>query len=260
MKPSLAIETFKSCELDSTDLLLCGLDRIDCANYDFAVAQYANKITDENCIGNVIGYGPDKKFFYKLMSYKDNVVVGHERGIGYAYQLDGRNYFKREIPLVYGTSENQFHFVKNKISQFIISSDNINVISSDAPPNLAILLYDKNCIISSRDAFVPFTLKVLENSFLARIGENDLANVSFDSSEFSDIIADAITKHTKQLPFKASKLNASKLAVKQLQLESNNGSGAKAGTFVYDAETDSVKFYNGIKWRTLKWEDEEKSE
>ena len=81
--------------------------------------------------------------------------------------------------------------------------------------------------------------------------------MSFNSKEFADIVTESLTKYTKQLSLKASKLSVNKLSVKHLQLESSSDLNVKKGTFIYDETTDTVKFYNGSKWRTLQWVDEE---
>lgn len=257
MKPSLAIETFREGDLGNSDILLCGLHNIHCANYDFSVAHYTKQITEDNSLGNVVGYGPERKFFYKLTAYKDNVVVGHERGIGYAYQINDKDYFKREIPLIYGKHDNHAQYILDDFSRFYIDSDAINIISSETPPALSMLLYDKNCIIVSTNQFTPFTIKVLENSFLARVGENDISNLSFESDDFVKVVSEALTKYSKQLSLKSSKLSVNSLSVKQLQLQNNAGANVKRGTLIYDEELDAIKFYNGTTWRTLKWEEDE---
>jgi hypothetical protein len=258
-KPNLAIETFSFSE-NNADILLIGIDNIDKANIYFSEAHYYKYITDNNSVKNVMGIGPENKFFYKIAAYKDNNLVSYEYGVGYAYDLDGSTYFKRETPMLYGKNENHQRVLQNSQSRFYSPPGAINIITSEIPPNNTALYFEKNSILASKDAFLPHPIKILDNSFLARVSEDDLSSLSFDSKDFSDIVVTALTKYTKQLALKCSKLNANKLAVKQLQLESSDGAGAKAGTFVYDNETDTVKFYNGNRWRTLKWADEENPE
>lgn len=259
MKLFQAIETFVPVE-NSSDLLLLGIDGIQHANPDFAAAHYYKTISDNNKITKLIGSGPLNKFFYKICSYKDNVVVGYERGIGYAYIDNDKEYFKREIPLIYGKNETHVQYIENNILRFIPSNETTNIITYEIPPTLTALYYDKNCLLVSKDSFCPSSLQIAENSFVGRVGEYDVNNINFDSSDFVDIVASALCKYSKQISLKCSKLNANKLAIKQLQLEDNDGSGARAGTFVYDKENDVVKFYNGTTWRSLKWVDEEKTE
>lgn len=256
-KTSQAIESVKPCDdPNSNDLLLCGIDDIQHANIEFSEAVYYKRITDDNKVANSIGLGPDNKFFYRLVCYKDNAIVGHETGIGYAYELDGKQYFKRETPLIHGKNEKHLQVVNNNSLRFYFPLDSTSILSSDIPPNLSLLFHTKNCVLISKDAFVPRSLEILDNCVLASIDGN-LTNLSFDSQTFSDIVSEALKKHTKQLSLKTSKLSVNKLSVKQLQLDPSSDLNVKKGTLIYDETTDTVKFYNGSKWRTLKWAEDE---
>ena len=260
MKPSQAIELVSNVE-NSYDLLLCGIDGIQNASYSFSVAQYYNSISADNSVSNVFGLGEDNKFFYSLLSFKDNNIVKHEHGIGYGYEKDGKHYFCRYFPLYNGTKRIETkRVITNHDFAFDCNSQYCNVLVSTVPEDYAFAYFDKNCILVSTDVATPVSKEVKPHSFLARVDDDDVSNLSFDSKAFADIIGDALSKYTKQLGLKCSKLNANKLAIKQLQLEPSDGVNAKAGTFIYDSDTDTVRFYNGIKWRTLKWEEDEKME
>ncbi len=258
MTPKIAIETCKQGDLDNNDIILCGLLDIEKGSIVLSEAKYYNYISNENSIANTIGFGPDNKFFYKISSYKDNAVVGYEKGIGYAYEHNNQIYFKREVPLIYGKNENHVQFIKSS-SRFYFPEDSISVIVSEIPPSLALLYHAQNSLVVARDPFFPVTLSLPNDSLLATINDNICA-LSFDSKEFSDYVSEALSKYSKQLSLRTSKLNVNKLAAKQLQLEPSSGTNAKKGTFIYDEETDTVQFYNGEKWRTLQWVDEEKAE
>lgn len=258
-KPSLAVETFSLNE-NNTDLLLLGIDGIEKANIDFSEAVYYKHITSDNSIKNVIGVGPENKFLYKIASYKDNAVVACEYGIGYAYEMDERTYFKRDRPLIQGKNEIQKQVIYNNGLRFYSPPNSTNVITSEIPTNITGLYFEKNMILVSRDAFVPHPMKILDNSFLARIGDSDLYSVKFDSKEFSDLVASAINNYSKQLAMKSSKLSVNKASIKHLQLEPSSKTNAKKGTFIYDEDNDVVKFYNGKIWRTLQWAEEENPE
>jgi hypothetical protein len=259
MNLKIAIETFQEGDLDNPDIILSGLAGIEKANYELSEAYYYKHISDENKISNVIGLGPNHKFFYKISSYKDNVVVAYEKGIGYAYQHNGQTYFKRLIPLVYGKNESHAQIISDNKLRFYFQEGATNVIISEIPPNLALLYHSENSLVVANDSFFPINLELPNNSFLATVNE-EICSLSFDSKEFSEYVSQALCNYTKQLSLRTSKLNANKLSTKQLQLEPSSGTNAKKGTFIYDDETDTVKFYNGEKWRTLQWVDEEKSE
>ena len=214
MKPSLAIETFVEGDLNNSDLLLCGLDNIQYATLDYSTAHYYNQISEDNKIGNVFGYGPEHTFFYKMSSYKDNKLICYEKGLGYAYIHDSKTYFKRHVPIIYGKNEDQVQIIQNNVLRFRFEEGATHVISSEIPLNLTILMHDSNCTLVSLNQFAPFAIKTHEHSFLARVNDNNISSVSFNSKEFTDIVAEALCKYSKQIGLKASKLNASKLAVK----------------------------------------------
>jgi hypothetical protein len=257
MKPSQAIETVVN-EDGSNDLLVCGITNLYKASYDYSAALYNKLITEDNSISNIIGIGEDNKFFYILETYgPDNKVVRYEHGLGYAYQQDNKTYFKRFLQIYSGSRVEEKSVCFKQTDYFPCDKDLVTVLRSTLPEHYFMCLYEDNCVLSSTGPFVASSIKIKENSFLARVDVNDISSVSFDSKVFSDIIAEALTKYTKQLSLKASKLSANKLSVKHLQLESSSDLNVKKGTFIYDETTDTVKFYNGSKWRTLQWVDEE---
>jgi hypothetical protein len=256
MKPSQAIEIVSNVE-NSNDLLLCGIDGIENANYDYSVAYHYGTISSNNSVSNVFGLGENNKFFYILMCFRNNEIIRYESGNGYAYEKNGKQYFHRYLPMYEGKNPEHQQLVKKNQEKFICINDAVNVLVSSFPPDYSLNFYDKNCILASLDKSIPHAIQVLENSFLARVDVNDISSVSFDSKVFSDIVAEALTKYTKQLSLKTSKFSINKLSVKQLQLEPFIDSNVKKGTFIYDETTDTVKFYNGEKWRTLQWVDEE---
>lgn len=256
-KPNQAIELVSNVD-DTNDLLLGGIDGIQYANYDFSSAHYTGAIGDQNSVSNVFGLGEDNKFFYTLLSFRDNEIVRYESGVGYGYEKDGKQYFCRYLPAYEGKHPQQQQLVSKKKNTYICDKGAVNVLMSSYPANYSYLFHDSNCIISSIDTSTPYPVHVKEHSFLARLNDNNLASVPFDSKAFSEIVAESLTKYNKQLSLKASKLNANKLSVKQLQLEPTSDLNVKKGTFIYDEESDTVKFFNGIRWRTLAWvEDEE---
>lgn len=255
-KPSQAIELVSN-EEGSNDLLLCGIDGIEYANHNFSSSYYYGEISSDNSVSNVFGLGEHNKFFYTLLSFRDNQVIRYEAGTGYGYEKDNKQYFHRYLPMYEGKNEEQKKLVPQGKNSYICIKDAVNILVSSYPPNYSLIFYDKNCLLSSIDKTIPHCLQVFENSFLARVSDNDLSSVSFNSKEFAEIVAEALTKYTKQLSLKTSKLNVNQLSVKHLQLDSSSDLNVKKGTFIYDETTDTVKFYNGSKWRTLKWVEDE---
>jgi hypothetical protein len=210
MKPSQAVELISTLD-DSLDLLLCGIDGIEHASYDFSYAQYNKHIGPDNSVSNVFGLGEENKFFYTVASFKNNAVVRHESGTGYAYEKDGKNYFCRYLPLYTGKAIDHKQLCK-KDTRYIAPKDCVNVLYSTCPQDYNFLFFDKNCTIISTDVISPQALQINKNSLLGRLDDN-ICNIPI-ASLYQNI-------------------------------------------FKYDEKTDTVKFFDGIKWRTLAWADEE---
>lgn len=258
MPQKIAIETFKQGDLDNTDIILCGIDGIDKANHLLSEAYYYKRISDDNKVSSVFGLGPSNKFFYNITAYQDNDVRCYEKGIGYAYEHNNYVYFKREIPMVYGKNAEHSQLIYGE-SKFYFPEDSVNVITSEIPPNIALLYYQKNSILVSRDAFELYSLEIPNNSLLATINDT-ISTLGLDSLEFSSYVATALENYAKGLSLKTSRLDVNKISAKHIRLEPSMPESAKKGTLLYDESSDTVKFYNGHLWRTLKWEDEEKAE
>jgi hypothetical protein len=254
-KLNQAVEIVKNIP-NSPDLLLCGVEGVDQANYHFSVAHYEGHISEKNNVQNVFGNRP---FFYNILSFRNNQAFRYESGTGHYYEFEGQPRFKRLAPLFTGKNYEQQQVAKPD-SIYYCSEDSVNVLVSIPPDNLRHLLFDSNCLVVSFDKYNPLAVKIEDNSFLARVGENDLSNVSFSGPEFVDLVVKALSKHTKQVSLQSSKVDCSKLSVKQLQLISGSASNAKKGTLIYDEESDCVKFYNGKEWKVLKWQNENQAE
>jgi hypothetical protein len=252
-----AIESVKTIE-NSTDLLLCGFEDIHKASLEIASAHYYGYIDDANLISSVFGLGEENQFLYTIVSFKDNNVVRYELGVGYAYQFEDQIRFCRKMPIMEGKNFDFKHTISS-ISNYYAPKNSFTIITASPAENYSHHFYDKNYILKSLAPFYPVGMLVKPHSLVGRL-DGDLSNISLDDDSLTDYVVDMLCRYSKQLNLKTSKLNANKLAIKQLQLEPSSGNAAKKGTFIYDEETDTIKFFNGEKWRTLKWVDEEKAE
>jgi hypothetical protein len=252
-----AIEAFKNIE-NSTDLLLCGHDDIEKANYELSVAKYYSHIDENNCIKSVFGLGEDNQFFYTALSFINNSMCRYECGIGYAYEHNNIIRFCRKMPL-FGGKNSSSKIPVEPNSEYPAPENSTSILIGSAPSDYTLLFCDKNYILTSLAPLFPVGIPVKPHSLLGRL-DGDLSNISLEDDSLADYVVDILCRYSKQLSLKTSKLNANKLAIKQLQLEPSSGNAAKKGTFIYDEETDTIKFFNGEKWRTLKWVDEEKAE
>lgn len=250
-----AIEIAKPTE-NPEDVLLGGIYELADINDIYKKDIDSNDLTDKNTFESFIGCDENIKFHYTLCSYDNTDIKRYESGIGYCFKKDNNVYLKRFKPTSCGRNFSHNISCSNKHSYSFVGK---TVAYISAPPNISDLMFCNNNIITSKCNNIPISIHIDNNSIIGRIN-SDITCLSLKSKEFINVIVESICEYSKQLCFKTSKLNANKLAVKQIQLESDSGNNAKAGTLIYDEKTDSVKFYNGHKWRTFKWEEEENQE
>jgi hypothetical protein len=219
-KQTPAIELVSNLD-NSNDLVLCGIDGIDRANYKLSFAQYYGIINEDCLIHKHFEFGEDNKFYYTVLSLVDNEVVRHESGFGYIYQDGPNRILKRSIPIFEGKRLDHRQLVKSISVKFVCDPSRINLLIASYPEEYAFALHDDNCVLSSKGFARPHSIQIKPHSFLARVNDSDLRSVSFVSDEFSDIVSKSI-KH-----------------------------------FSYDEKTDSLKFFDGTRWRSLQWSENE---
>lgn len=202
---------------NSDDLLLCGVEGIENANYNLSVAQYYGIINDDCLIHKHFEFGEDNKFYYTLMSLSNNEVVRHESGFGYIYQDGPNRILKRSIPIFEGKRLDHRQLVKSINVRFVCDPSRVNLLTASYPEDYAFALHDDNCLLSSKGLARPHSIQIKPHSFLARINDNDISSLSFTSDDFSDIVSKSIKQ------------------------------------FSYDEKTDSLKFFDGTRWRSLQW-------
>lgn len=208
-------------------------------------------ITENNKFSNFF-QSPDEKFCYTLCSYKNNEIIRYESGIG--YYLDGFVY--RYRPLRCGRNFSHKIECSNKLHYNFIGD---TVIYASMPRYLSDMFFSDNNLIFSKTEDCPVSIQIKPNSLIGRF-DNTITDIDLTSPEFSNILAKCLSQYSKQLSLKTSKLDTKLVSTSTLQLKPSVNDNAKKGTFIYDETTDSVKFYNGNKWRTLKWEEDENQE
>lgn len=257
-KAIIAIETFEPCETNNNDFLLTGHSNICNANNDYMFMCRTSELSDSSLIKNFIGLGEENIFNYIIESFVDKKQIVFETGIGYAYELDGKYYFKRVGAITHGETFNDATLCIQQ-PDYQCRPNAVNIIRSYIPDKYFQTLHFDNSLLISTAPYTPSCLPVKENSIVGRFN-NDLISISLKSKEFVSVIIDIIRNYTNQISLKSSKLEAKLVSTSALQLKPSVNDNAKKGTFIYDETTDSVKFYNGSKWRTLKWEEDENQE
>jgi hypothetical protein len=227
MKQTHAIEIIKNSDsLNDLDLILCGIEGIDKANHSLASALYYEHIGPQNSIKNICGLGEENKFFYSINSFLENKLIKYEFGTGYAYEQNDLIKFHRYLPVLWGKdSFESRHFYNGRPSSYVCVPGAVNILHSYSPESYLQLFFDKNCVIVSKDKFSPQSLQIKNNSVLGRL-DDDVCSIPIDSLNIT--------------------VNSNKQEIKN--------------SMYYNADKDVVQFYDGIKWRSLKWAEDEKAE
>jgi hypothetical protein len=258
--PIIPIETFCSCETHpNNDFLLTGHLNLENANQDYKIAVNSNSLSEKNYIKNAIGLGPENTFNYVLESFLNKKQIKHETGVGYAYEIDSVVRFKKLFAIMHGTDPEESHYCNYTQPVFYCTEGAVNIIRGFIPDVYNYNLHFDNGILISTAPYIPSCLHIKENSLVGRFNQ-DLQNISFDDPDFIDYIGRCVSHYTKQLNLKSSKVSAKAISTQSIQFNPSSLQNIKSNTLVYDENTDTLKFYNGIKWRTVKWEDEENQE
>ena len=246
----LAIEI--GCIDQDNNLYLCGTEGLSQVSDPLALAIKNNDLNHNHTFKNVFGF--DCKFFYVIEQMKDGDTIRYERGLGNLYQHNDKIYLKRS-PMVAGKNHKEISFDRTICTRFQCEDCSHLVVHSTYPQSYIECLADKNSIITSIESFIPHSFVVEENSVVGRLDGN-VESISFKNKTFIDLISDALCKYTKQLVLKTSKLDVKKISTPSLQLNPSPSPPAKKGCLYYDENDDSLKYYDGSKWRTLIFKDE----
>jgi hypothetical protein len=255
----IATEVAQNCP-NSPDLELVGTQSLENCDF-FKESMRAGAIKEEHLLRNAIGL--NQNFYYSvqcLPNTRSCSIDGcvYERGIGYLYEKDNRVFLKRSIPVMNQYSDNTASVNNSSTPRpFKCCNEQSTVIvSSITPPTYAEALAVPNSVLASSEGFLPAPVQLQQNSFLVRLFDNILS-LSFDSEIFSDIIINTLAKFTKQIKLKTSKLCVKRIQSDMIDLNPSSSAKAVKGSLYYDETTDTIKFYNGTKWKSFVCVDEE---
>lgn len=255
----LAVEAANSIP-SSTDLQVIELENL--ANCDiFKDNLRSGDINQSTTIRSLIGLNTN--FFYSVecvpnASSKKCSLDGcvYERGIGYLYEQGEHVYLKRLLPIINQYSDGSTLHSTHGPQRFKCCDDESTVvITSIVPPSyLEALVVPYSVLVSDKDSFVPTPVQIKPNSFLARLNDS-IQSLAFDSEYFIDIITSIITKFSKQLKLKTSKLCVKRIETDIIDIKPSDNQKAVKGSLVYDNENNTLKFYDGENWRTISFVD-----
>lgn len=244
-----AMEALNNCS-SNPDLELIGTAPLKDHSLILKQAVESNTLNDNFTFKNIFGF--NTPFFYIIESISNEAVNFFERGVGYIYEQNNKIYLKRQIPLVSGKNRLELNPVQDGIPFPFRCCDNDckSIIYSTIPPSYIECLPTDNCVITSSLPLLPQPLRVDNNSFLGRF-DNDLESVSFEDVRLVDKITNLITKFTKQLKLKTSKLSSKRLESEVIDLVPQTNPKAKKGSMYYDESDETIKVYNGQSWKTI---------
>lgn len=235
--------------IDSNDNIeLLGIEPLKQVNQALYFAVENKDVTLNNTFKAT--FGPDVLFFYALEQIKNNTVIKYERGLGYYFEQDNKSFLKRHIPIATGNNSQSSTVCAGSCTKFSCSDCEHLVVYSTVPLSYAECLVAKNSLISSVAPFHPHSFVVDENSLVGRL-DGDVQSLSLDDKGFIDSLISSISKFTKQIVLKTSKLDVKKLSSNIFHLNKSSKNNAKAGDIIYDEADDNIKYYDGTSWRIL---------
>lgn len=196
-------------------------------------------------------FGTNCYFLYVVEEYNNEELCGYERGVGYIYQKNNKTFLKRQYALLH-KNKNQNPKNPENFKPKAFSCQNHTIAYSCIPPTYIECLGEPNCILTSKDPFVPELVHLEKNSFLMRF-DDYIENVNLDDKRLIPHIIKLISNFTKQLKLSTSKLTTKRTETELLDLKPTSNPKPKVGSMYYDKDNDQVKVYTSDGWRTLSY-------
>lgn len=237
---------------DNIELL--GVEPLKLVNQALYFAIENKDITPQHTFKST--FGPDVLFFYALEQVKNNSVIKYERGIGYYFEQNNKSFLKRHIPIATGSNSQNSSICSGGCTKFNCTECDHLIVYSTVPITYAECLIHKNSIITSANPFQPHSFVVEENSLVGRLGDN-VGSISLEDKNFIDSLVSSICQFSKQIVLKTSKLICKRAQVDLLDFLPSSNPQAKKGSIYYDNDSNALKVYDGNKWKTLSYVDED---
>lgn len=228
-----------------TDIKLLGTEAIRNINSDINTLLDNGSLSSNNEFS--VLYGFDCTFLYRIEITRGSAVVYHEHGMGHLEKVDDDIILRRTRPF-YQLEQNRPIPIARTQPIGANETDYI-IISSYVPNSYIEMLSNPHSVLASREENIPAPVFMDRHSFLGRFDDNiEAIPLSF--------IIDTLTSHTKQLSLKSPRVDVKRLTSDSLQLNFDSKVQEKRGTLRYSKD-DTLQYYDGTKWRTIKCEDQE---
>ena len=218
-----------------------------CINPTFKVA-LGNALCDDNTFFDIFG---DNDFFYMVEQFSpSHSLMRYEKGVGYV-TIEGDNFIlNRKIPFCTGKNYSEKNPCHNGPVDFTLYEGEYLIAYSTMPESSMELLSEPHSMVTCSAPYLPQVITVKENSFVGR-EDSDISSVSVSSTFFQNSVTNALSKFTKQIFLKCSKLSTKYLSTDILQLNPISNPSGKVGNVVYDENKKALKYYDGNQWRIL---------
>lgn len=243
------MEAVANCN-QNPDLELIGVLSLKDHSSTLKQAIEAKVLTEDCSFKNIFGYNTN--FYYVIESISNNTVTFFERGVGYVYEQDGKTYLKRSFPFVSGKNPAESQPCRDGIPHpFLCCGNGCNtMVYSSIPQSYLECFVVDHAILTSSEQYIPNPVQLNNDSVLARL-DGEIESVSLDDNRLIDKIANLVSKFTKQLKLKTSKLSLKRLETEMVDLTPCYNPKAKKGSMYYDELDNTVKVFTGTAWKTF---------
>lgn len=242
----VAIEAVRN-NSENNDLELVGIEPIKSISPSLKSAVEAGGIAENNKFLNI--FEVDTNFFYILESIVNDTVYYYERGIASIYHHNDKTFLKRIRIFVSGNNSAEATASHDGIPRNINCGLNTLVYSS-IPPTYLEAISPEHCVLCSSISNLPNPVHIDNNSLLGR-WDDTIQSISFNDDRLIDKFLYIVSSFAKQLKLKTSKLSLKRVEPEVIDMIPTSNVKAKKGSLYYDESDDTLKLYNGEKWRTI---------
>ena len=231
--------------------------------------------TRDRLFKDIVGMG--YKCYYLIEQVDCDLRPGHdhstvyEKGVGSLRREGSKIMLHRDSPILWGENptEERYYWEGQRLAEFHEDGCYIRV-SSLSPPTYIQALSSPHSVIASIDAFQPTPVEIEDNCLLGRI-DDVIQSVDMEELSamdgFSTAVAVALMETQKQLRLKArhiqldrknAKISASSLQAMPVYNDENKPP-PQQGMIIYNADSNCLEYFDGTKWRTLVWKEEDEN-
>lgn len=233
---------------------LLGVEKLGCINHTYACALKGGGITPECCLPCI--FSVKDCFFYALEHIRDGKTLSYERGVGCLFKKNDVYFLERKTPLFIGENASNLSPCSGTKPAFSCKEGDHFIVYSTVPVIYAENLLGADYLISSVSPFKPHSFQVTGGTLVGNMGEG-IGAFGKDSPKLSEFLAETLSRFTKQLTLKTSKLCAKVIALSTILLKKTSKTGIKEGGLIVDEADGRLKYYDGTKWKVIEWSDDE---